>query len=132
MRDVLRADNHNGTVERDDVHELLLEIGGPRWKVEQEDVELSPLHLMDELPQRGSQERRSQRQCLPLSQQKSDRHDPNPVRVDGLMANVATTPEVPPAGVFMPRQVDHEGDVGPIHVGIQKSDRQAATRERKG
>ena len=31
MRDVLRADDHDGTVELDDAHELLLEIGGPRW-----------------------------------------------------------------------------------------------------
>jgi hypothetical protein len=52
--------------------------------------------------------------------------------VDRLVANVPTAPEVPPSGVFVPRQVDHEGNVGPIHVSIEKSDRQAASRERKG
>jgi hypothetical protein len=51
--------------------------------------------------------------------------------VDRLVANVATAPEVPPPGVFVPRQVDHEGNVGPIHVSIEKSDGQAAPREGK-
>ena len=49
---------YGGTVERYDTHELLLEIGGARRKVDQQNVELSPLHLMNELPQGRGQERR--------------------------------------------------------------------------
>ena len=93
--DVLRTDNHNGTVERHDTDELLLEICRARRKVEQQNVELSPLDLVNELPQRRGQERRSQRQCLPLSQEKSDRHDPDPMRLDRFVAHVAADARSP-------------------------------------
>ena len=132
MGDVLRADSDDRAVERHDSDELLLKIGRPRWQVEQQDVERPPIHLMDELPQRRGQKGRAERQSLPLAQEKSDRHDPDPVRLERFVAHVTTAPEVPPAGVLMARQVDHEGDVGPIDVGIQETDRQAASRERKG
>src|SRR5439155_21482485 len=51
---------------------------------------------------------------------------------DGLVANVATAPEIQASGIFVPRKVDHDRNVGPVDVSIQKPDCQAAPRKREG
>ena len=124
-RNVAGRGDHDGAGQRHGLHQRDHDIARARRQIDDEVVELSPLHLAEKLLDDGMQHRPAPHQRLVARTEKSDRHHLQPVtlrRQNAIFADDARRH----------RRAQHQGNVGPIHVGIEQPDLVAHARQRDG
>ncbi len=133
MRDVLRADDDDRAVERQQAHQLLLDVGRAGRQVDEQVVELAPVGLVHELAEHELDRHRRERQRLILGDEEADRHELQPVHVDRRQRDrPAEPPQLQLACALAPRQADHQREVGAVEVGVEHADGGAVAGEGEG
>ncbi len=125
QRDVGGGGDDDGSGERDGLHEGDDDVAGAGGEIDEEDVELAPLDLLEELADDLVEHGAAHDERLVAGREESDGDDFDAVGEVGLDLIVGEHAR-------LARGAQHERDVGAVDVGVDEAGAMAELRERDG